>query len=416
MNSLTNNNSMKIGFDPVIISSRVYEKCTNNNCTVDNLCTNCVTVNTFLCFPMILQFPLRLTMSTHLFREFNPGWDYRPASTMYQFACLYSGILFANQLNNSERQFGHAKTVRWNKIVHSQREQADKLWKVNFDSYQKKFEDAVKNPETTDLELMRIMEERLYEAMAIYDLVTGDYMNQTEDNCWYADTLKTKLSPTVEDGMKWYMERYGTRSLVTWTKEMSTCLADKIEEQTITVEKYNKRREEFLPLIKERKEILKADAVAYDERSKEIQNTRKAKRKQARDAIKAAKKEQELKMLENRKRTFVEQQKQLVAPPTLGLDKVELAAKFMNMFSSLSVDQTPPPPPPSTTVQEEQEEEPKPKEEEKEQSKPEEEDEDDEEDFERLEGEEDFAAVSLKTLAATVLPNEEEETVVTPSK
>lgn len=243
MSLLSGSPSLKIGFDANIIQQRVFAKCVKpGKCSPDKLCDMCRITNIYLSFSLNLPLEFEFIIPPKIFRDFAPNYGMRPASTMHIFAILYTAWHFANEMCTPEHPFGSNK--KWNRAVLGQRQFAADKWKVNDKSFKLKLSKLLCSNPTT-LSLIQLFEERLFEALAIFDVATGEIRDDQGKNQWYKEAVERgNVDANWLDGQAWYIDYFGTRRIIAWDADMEVCRADNLVARIEQMKLWDAKRKE----------------------------------------------------------------------------------------------------------------------------------------------------------------------------
>jgi len=172
--------SVGIGMDAFIISQSVFAACSvKKGCTVEKRCIECMIRSKYLSMTLFQPFDFKLVHPTLLYRDLSYSTGSRPVSTHHIIAVFYAGLDFANILfmigKNGNPVNMASKEESWHRMVRYQRISGAEKWEEGKQAFLDTLEAFMSIEETfdgQDLKLVNILEDRLFQALAIIEVVT----------------------------------------------------------------------------------------------------------------------------------------------------------------------------------------------------------------------------------------------------
>ncbi len=245
---------MKIDFDVYFISQCVGAKCSNpKECKDKNLCVTCKKVNFMLAIPLSMNIWFEAMAAPKMYREFNPGKGIHCVSSMFVIAYYYAGLMFTDSMCDPTQKMNSVGQEQWHRQVKQKRALARTFWEEGKEKFHEGLRKFQQSPTPVDtVEFLRFMEERLYAAKAIFDVVNGDTKDPHDKDAvdWFKALYNEgNKKPHWSDGQKWMMKKFGTVRLVKWTRDMEVCEADNVQAWLKEVDRFNEMRKEITDRI-----------------------------------------------------------------------------------------------------------------------------------------------------------------------
>jgi hypothetical protein len=191
-----------IALDAVMIASMVFNKCESATCQPGSYCPICSIHNKAVGFALLQPFDYTVVYPPYLFAMLIPHYQgQRPTSTIHVLATYYAASLYIAHLFNPKSKIGD-KDEAWHKAVLPQREAAAEYWLEGKETFEARRDVLEKSEGYTDLQIVQLFEDRLYQACAILQVVTGKYQgNWQEKHAEYILNYHTRRLVVVKEEM-----------------------------------------------------------------------------------------------------------------------------------------------------------------------------------------------------------------------
>jgi hypothetical protein len=250
MLSLTTYNNLtrefNIGFDAFFINAMINRRCKRKEC--NDLCDHCAVTNVNKSFTMRLPFDFFMTNSPYMFNECQPqkrGWQ----SLQDIFIFCKASLTFGEMMCDPSCDI-FPSIPEFQQVSKGQREIAQRMFLVNHEKFTQEFA-MLWCKKSSPLEFLNLMERRLAELHAIFDVASEDILQQKEGHDdWYNQAKERGIEfPNWLHGTEHYYEQYRTRVLIKVTPDMETCRAENLQERISRLQKVNEQKRRLFPKL-----------------------------------------------------------------------------------------------------------------------------------------------------------------------